>query len=123
MNIKSIFNVIISEKRAESAAFFKDNFNFTIVFESDWYTHLKNDHNEIAFMDPHLKNQPEELHQPVNPQGMIITLETETVDQWYDSCKDNVPIILSLRSEDWGQRHFLTKDPNGIIIDVVQMLQ
>jgi hypothetical protein len=27
---------------------------------------------------------------------------------------------LALRSEDFGQRHFLTADPNDVLIDVIQ---
>jgi catechol 2,3-dioxygenase-like lactoylglutathione lyase family enzyme len=31
-----------------------------------------------------------------------------------------LPMDLELRSEQWGQRHFITHDPNGILIDVIQ---
>lgn len=27
--------------------------------------------------------------------------------------------ILELRSEDFGQRHFIVADPNGVLIDVI----
>jgi hypothetical protein len=29
-------------------------------------------------------------------------------------------MVLDLKSEKWGQRHFITKDPNGLLIDVIQ---
>ena len=33
------------------------------------------------------------------------------------------PIELSLRDEDWGQRHFMALDPNGLLVDVVQLIE
>ena len=31
-----------------------------------------------------------------------------------------LPILRSLRDEAFGQRHFITKDPNGVLIDVIK---
>ena len=33
---------------------------------------------------------------------------------------DGIPILLSLRDEDFGQRHFITSDPNGVLIDIIK---
>ena len=33
-----------------------------------------------------------------------------------------LPIHLELRSEDFGQRHFITADPNGVLIDVIKVI-
>ena len=31
-------------------------------------------------------------------------------------------IVYPLRDEVWGQRHFMAKDPNGLLVDVVQLI-
>ena len=31
-----------------------------------------------------------------------------------------LPILLTLRDEEFGQRHFITADPNGVLIDVIK---
>ena len=31
-----------------------------------------------------------------------------------------LPILLAIRDEDFGQRHFITADPNGVLIDVIK---
>ncbi len=36
--------------------------------------------------------------------------------------KAGLPILLSLRDEAFGQRHFITKDPNGVLIDVIKVI-
>ena len=33
---------------------------------------------------------------------------------------DGIPMLLSLRDEDFGQRHFITSDPNGVLIDIIE---
>ena len=32
----------------------------------------------------------------------------------------NAPIELELRDEPWGQRHFITRDLDGLLVDVVE---
>lgn len=32
-------------------------------------------------------------------------------------------ILLSLRDEDFGQRHFITADPNGVLIDIIKPIR
>jgi hypothetical protein len=32
-------------------------------------------------------------------------------------------IPYALRSEVWGQRHFMALDPNGLLVDVVQLIE
>jgi hypothetical protein len=29
---------------------------------------------------------------------------------------------VSLRDEPWGQRHFITEDPDGVLVDVVTVI-
>ena len=31
-----------------------------------------------------------------------------------------LPILRSLRDEEFGQRHFITADPGGVMIDVIK---
>ena len=52
---------------------------------------------------------------------MLINVEVTDVDEIYTQLTENgLPMILELKSEDWGQRHFITRDPNDILIDVIQ---
>lgn len=51
---------------------------------------------------------------------MILNFEVEDVDAEYARlAASGLPILLSLRDEDFGQRHFITADPNGVLIDVI----
>jgi catechol 2,3-dioxygenase-like lactoylglutathione lyase family enzyme len=54
---------------------------------------------------------------------VLVTIEVDDVDAVHERAQaSRLPIELSLRDEDWGQRHFITRDPNGLAVDVVQVI-
>ena len=62
---------------------------------------------------------PKEAHGTVS--GLILNFEVDDVDSEYDRVeKANLPILLPIRDEAFGQRHFITRDPNGVLIDVIK---
>ena len=52
-------------------------------------------------------------------QGLLLNFEVEDVDSVYERLVAAAPILLSLRDEDFGQRHFIAEAPGGIMIDVI----
>lgn len=122
MNPQSIYPVIGTDQITVSRDFYTSHFDFDIVFEADWYVSLKSKSNpayELALLDYRHSSLPEAYRQPA--RGVLINVEVIDVDEIYTKLKEKgLPMILALRSEDWGQRHFITQDPNGILIDVIQ---
>ena len=122
MKIESAYPVICTDKITESRVFYMKNFNFKITYEEDWYVSLRSEKSpeyELAFLDYQHPSIPEEYRQPT--KGLLLNLEVAKVDQEYDRLKkEGLPMLLDLKSEDWGQRHFITKDPNGLLVDVIQ---
>lgn len=122
MNPNSIYPVIGTDKITASRDFYTDHFDFDIVFEADWYVSLKSRANpayELALLDYRHSSLPEAYRQPA--RGVLINIEVSDVDEIYTQLKENgLPMILELKSEAWGQRHFITRDPNDILIDVIQ---
>ena len=54
---------------------------------------------------------------------MLVTVETEDVDAVHERARElGVEIVYALRDEVFGQRHFMAKDPNGLLVDVVQLI-
>ena len=122
MKIESAYPVICTDKLTESRDFYTRNFNFEITFEEDWYISLRSKESpvyELALLNYQHPSLPAEFRQPTT--GLLLNLEVADVDQEYDRLKkDGLPIVLDLKSEEWGQRHFITKDPNGLLVDVIQ---
>ena len=53
--------------------------------------------------------------------GLILNFEVEDVDSEYARVEEGgLPILLPIRDEAFGQRHFITRDPNGVLIDVIK---
>ncbi len=122
MKPQSIYPVIGTDQIAVSRDFYTSHFDFDIVFEADWYVSLKSRSNpayELALLDYRHSSLPEEYRQPA--RGVLINVEVNDVDEIYAQLKNNgLPMILELKSEEWGQRHFIIRDPNDILIDVIQ---
>ena len=113
---------IITEKLAESKAFYTQILQFGVTFENDFYLllHTPNQEAEISFLLPNHPSQQPLFQKPFTQQGVYLTIEVENVDDYYRSLKEQgVPIAIDLREEPWGDRHFAIIDPNGIGIDIV----
>ena len=113
---------IITEKLAESKAFYTQVLQFGVTFENDFYLllHTPNQEAEISFLLPNHPSQQPLFQKPFTQQGVYLTIEVENVDDYYHKLKEqDVPIAIDLREEPWGDRHFAIIDPNGIGIDIV----
>ena len=122
MKCTQFYPVIMTDDVAGTARFYRDHFRFAPAFESDWYVHLQSREDEgvnIAVLRGDHETIPEEGRGRVS--GLLINFEVEDVDAEYDRAKaDGLPILLPLRDEPFGQRHFITRDPNGVLIDVIK---
>ena len=113
---------IITEKLAESKAFYTQVLQFGVTFENDFYLllHTPNQEAEISFLLPNHPSQQPLFQKPFTQQGVYLTIEVENVDDYYHKLKEQgVPIAIALREKPWGDRHFAIIDPNGIGIDIV----
>lgn len=122
MKTTSYYPVIMTGDVAGTAAFWRDHFRFEAKFESDWYVHLQSREDESVNLAI-LQGNHETIPQPGRGRvaGLILNFEVEDVDREYDRAKAaGLPILLDLRDEEFGQRHFITSDPNGVLIDVIK---
>lgn len=114
---------ILTEKLAETKAFYTEHLGFGVTFENEFYLllHTPNHEAELSFLLPNHPSQQPLFHPPFQGQGMYLTIEMEDVDTLYAELKaKGVTIALEIRDEPWGDRHFAIKDPNGIGIDFVR---
>lgn len=124
MKIRRLFPISITPNIKECKEFYTRFFSFGVVFEADWYIHLRNESGiEIAFMLPDLENQPEFLHEAFSGEGVVLSLEVENAKAEYERMKElQASFAQDLKDEEWGQRHFMLVDPAGMVVDVVQQL-
>jgi uncharacterized glyoxalase superfamily protein PhnB len=122
MKSTSYYPVLMTDDVAGTTAFYIQYFRFSPLFESDWYVHLQSAEDRrvnLAILDGSHETVPEEGRGRVS--GLILNFEVKDADGEYERLKAaGLPILLALRDEDFGQRHFITRDPNGVLIDVIK---
>jgi len=122
MKTTSYYPVLMVDEVAPIAAFYVEHFGFKSLFDSDWYVHLQSADDEsvnLAILQGD--------HETIPPQGrgrasgVLINFEVEDPDALYARVQAaGLPILRTLRDEPFGQRHFITSDPNGVLIDVIK---
>jgi uncharacterized glyoxalase superfamily protein PhnB len=122
MKITSYYPVIMTRDVSGTAAFYKQHFGFEALFTVDWYIHLQsteNEHVTLAILDGSHATIPESGRGTAS--GLLLNFEVEDPDALYAEFQAaGLPILLTLRDEAFGQRHFITADPNGVLIDVIK---
>lgn len=122
MKITSYYPVIMTTDVAGSAAFYIDHFGFEPRFTADWYVHLQSRFDpavNLAILDGQHSTIPAGGRGAAS--GLLLNFEVEDPDALHETLSAaGLPILLSLRDEAFGQRHFITADPNGVLIDVIK---
>lgn len=121
MKCTQYYPVLMTRDVAGSAAFFIRHFGFQPVYEDDSYVHLQM--TEDPSINLAVLNGD---HPTIPPQGrgraagLLLNFEVEDVDAVHDRLMDEgLTPILPLRSEAFGQRHFILHGPEGVLIDVI----
>ncbi|TVP57274.1 MAG: glyoxalase [Halomonadaceae bacterium] len=122
---KSAFPVFTVKDLAAAKSFYTEHLGFELVFSGDWYIHLVSKSGvQVGFLLPDQPTQPAIFQKPYPGEGVIFSLEVADADAAYTAAKSqSLNIVLELRSEDWGQRHFCIQDPNGVYLDIVQSFE
>jgi Uncharacterized protein conserved in bacteria len=126
MKVSSFYPVVLSDQASSTAAFYEKYFGFEKTFEADWYVSLKmagkGPSYELAILDASHPTVPDAYR--TKARGLILNFEVDDVDAEYERLirGAKLPLELDIRSEDFGQRHFMTSDPNGVLIDIITVI-
>ena len=123
--MKSLFPDICTDDVKGSVDFYTTLFGFRAAFQIEWYAQLSHPDNpavQIAFVKRGHDSVPDGYG--VAPRGVLVTLEVDDVDAVHARALElGLEIPYALKSEVWGQRHFMALDPNGLLVDVVQLVE
>ncbi|TIT83251.1 MAG: glyoxalase, partial [Mesorhizobium sp.] len=124
MKTTSYYPVLMTGDVAGTKEFYVEHFAFKPLFESDWYVHLQSTEDRrvnLGIVHGDHETIPEEGRGRTS--GLLINFEVGDPDAVYERVvAAGLPILRSLRDEPFGQRHFITSDPNGVLIDVIKPL-
>ncbi|TNC43128.1 glyoxalase [Rubellimicrobium rubrum] len=121
MRITSYYPVLMVQEVAPIAAFYVSHFDFRPLFETDWYVHLQKSDDPSVNLAV-LQGDHVTIPEPARGRagGVLLNFEVDNVDAVHARLvAEGLPILLALRNETFGQRHFITADPSGVLIDVI----
>ncbi len=105
--------------------FYVQNLDFEVTFEADWYVSLKRTGDfpaELGILQRDHPTMPADHRRPA--RGVLLNFEVDDVDAEYHRLIQDagLPLVRALTTEDFGQRHFITRDPSGVLIDVIAVI-
>ncbi|WP_150461152.1 VOC family protein [Nesterenkonia ebinurensis] len=120
MSVTSFYPVLMSRDVETAAAFYQKALGFEAVYETDWYVSLRLGVFELAILAHDHATVPEGYR--ALPRGVIVNLEVDDVDAVHHRLTGEAGLepVLTLRDEDFGQRHFIVAAPDGVLLDVIQ---
>jgi uncharacterized glyoxalase superfamily protein PhnB len=120
------YPLITVKHLAASRDFYLAHFAMAVVFEASWVVMLSDRSDGRICLGLMSTDHPSSPPGPevFDGQGMIMTFQVEAVSGLYARLKKaGVPFVHDLKDEPWGQRRFMTRDPSGILIDVVEQIE
>lgn len=119
--ITDIFPAICAGDVAATRDFYVDVFGFGVIFDSGWYVQLEapgGSGRQIGIVERDHTSVPAAFRR--EPAGVLVSIEVDDVDDVHARVvAAGLPLPLSLRDETFGQRHFMTTDPSGTLVDVI----
>jgi len=104
-----------------STAFLVDHFGFQIEMSADGFASLTRDDcgMHVAFLRRGLSTLPDDQRND-HASGVILALTVEDLEGELARVQaEGVAITMPLTSEEWGERAFQVRDPNGVIVQLV----
>ncbi|MGW5849890.1 VOC family protein [Streptomyces sp. NPDC055254] len=120
------YPVLATRDVAASRDFYTRHLGFEVTFEADWYVSLRRPdapQYELALLD-HAHPTVPEGHREALRGGLLLNFEVDDVDSEHQRLvtEAGLPEVLPLRTEEFGQRHFVVAAPDGVLIDVITVV-
>ena len=122
-NVTSIYPVLMTDRVAQTAGFYREHFDFEETFSADWYVSLRHRSRpefELAVLRFDHPTIPAGFGAP--SRGLLINIEVEDAKAARARLvgEAGLPEVQPLREESFGQRHFILRDPSGNLVDVIE---
>lgn len=121
--MNALYPVVCAGDVPASRDFYARLFGLDIVFDSGWYVQLVDPANptaQIGIVEQGHATVPTEFHGV--PAGVLVSIEVDDATALHgQAVESGLQIAMALRDEDFGQRHFMTVDPDGLLVDVIEL--
>jgi uncharacterized glyoxalase superfamily protein PhnB len=116
---------VAAEKPAASAAWFAEHFGFTVGIDLGWYVstqHAAHPNVSLDFVQRDHDSWPEATRGKA-VVGTLLAFLVADVDAEFEALRSvGLPVVMPLTTEPWGQRRFQVAGPDGLLVEVLQMV-
>ncbi len=111
---------VYSDDLEASKQFYMELLNLVPTFDSDWVVQMTSEGNCGLNLTLQLRRHDTiPMAFQKKPQGVSIAFVVPDIDPVFEKAKHmGLKIVRPPKDEDYGQRRFLTIDPNGMLVDV-----
>lgn len=115
---------LVTRKFYETWDFYSANLGFTTINECGAYVRLSHPSGvQFGLLKDEVDGAPAELISPVEGRGFWLTLHVADVDAEYSRlCLLGVDVVEPPQNKRWGERHFVVRDPNGVLVYIAHSI-
>jgi catechol 2,3-dioxygenase-like lactoylglutathione lyase family enzyme len=122
MSVTRVLPNICTDRMEETRDFYVDLLGFVGGTEHPgWYVQVLSPTDprlQIGIVQRDAEFTPKVFQRPT--QGVIISVQVDAVDAVHAAAvKRGLQIAQRLRDQDFGMRHFMVVDPNGLLVNVL----
>jgi catechol 2,3-dioxygenase-like lactoylglutathione lyase family enzyme len=123
--VRSFYPGLVTARFYESWDFYTTHLGFRTVQENDTYVHLQHPTGcQLALLQHETASDVPELVSATDGRGFWLGLKVEDADEMHARLvAAGVPIVTAPENKPWGERHFVVRDPNGVLIYVAHPLK
>ncbi len=121
MNVSASAVSLNVEDPAASSRFLQQHFGFREEMAADGFASLTRDDVglNVIYLRRGLPTLPDD-QRDVHAAGLILAFVVDDLEGELARLQaEGVPITMPLTAEDWGERAFQVRDPNGVIVQLV----
>jgi uncharacterized glyoxalase superfamily protein PhnB len=124
MNVTASAVSLNVEDPAASSHFLQQHFGFTEEMAADGFASLTRDDVglNVIYLRRGLPTLPDD-QRDVHAAGLILAFVVDDLEGELTRLEaEGVTVTMPLTTEDWGERAFQVRDPNGVIVQLVDWL-
>jgi catechol 2,3-dioxygenase-like lactoylglutathione lyase family enzyme len=127
MNPNKLFPMILTDKLAETKAYYTEKLGATVTFEGEGYLQVRfgadESGPELAFMKPQTMDMLGGALPRFPGQGLLVSIPTANADAAHaEMKKKGAEIRVGVLDKPWGWRSYVVHDPNGVLLDFFHAL-
>lgn len=123
-NAPAFYPSLVTRRFHESWDFYSEYLGFVTVVECGEYVQLAHPSGaQFGLLQHEIDGVPAELVCPSDGRGFWLSIDVADADAEYSRlCALGVEIAEPPQDKPWGERHFLVRDPNGVLVCIAHKI-